>query len=463
MKVIRSIYCLFVMARVIACFSGEIVYQDYLAESELLTAQDQRVDAMVNVAFDWNCFFKSNSLAVALKIKYGYGQEDESNPAFRPIVVRYDFDSHRGQIGKSICRADVCYPGAIPMGFCMVGLDSFLFSYGTRQYPKTAFMRLTELTNNVTDVSHIIKGGMLHGPLSTLERSVFPNGGGYAFQCIGDSHDWNLLFWNNDKGYLYPIPFQMRGYVCLSGRRVLIDAPKDNKKDKNLNRIPLVAQCHHVLSSCDRSATINDYAKWGFALSNNVISLEKKSLSKIDWRIELHGMKCGSSSNDCGHEFAEGQGVLYDFFRWNIFRLRRNDFNWEVFNLSEFFRNDIDAFGNLITIPILHRGLESWYYAVLFESKKLNADEKCRYRMRIVEISREREQFFVWTFPDFKTNKKLATHSLQSPGVVYKLHDDSWVFVSNTMTFTNDFIFVQRMTGSKNEIKPIFKEMALEY
>ena len=103
------------------------------------------------------------------------------------------------------------------------------------------------------------------------------------------------------------------------------------------------------------------------------------------------------------------------------------------------------------------------YYAVLFESKKLNADEKCRYRMRIVEISREREQFFVWTFPDFKTNKKLATHLLESPGVVYKLHDDSWVFVSTTMTFTNDFIFVQRMTGSKNEIKPIFKEMALEY
>ena len=83
--------------------------------------------------------------------------------------------------------------------------------------------------------------------------------------------------------------------------------------------------------------------------------------------------------------------------------------------------------------------------------------------MRIVEISREREQFFVWTFPDFKTNKKLATHLLESPGVVYKLHDDSWVFVSTTMTFTNDFIFVQRMTGSENEIKPIFKEMALEY
>ena len=129
MKVIRSIYCLFVMARVIACFSGEIVYQDYLSESELLTAQDQRVDAMVNVAFDWNCFFKSNSLTVALKIKYGYGEEDESNPAFRPIIVRYDFDSHRGQVGKSICRADVCYPGVSPLGFCMVGLDSCLFSY----------------------------------------------------------------------------------------------------------------------------------------------------------------------------------------------------------------------------------------------------------------------------------------------------------------------------------------------
>jgi hypothetical protein len=104
--------------------SAEIVYQDYLVESELLSAEDHEAGAWILTFADWNYYFESNSLAVALKIKY----EEGANVVFRPVVVRYDFDGVHEPVGKSIRRADTCFRGIFPAGFCMVGLDSFLFS-----------------------------------------------------------------------------------------------------------------------------------------------------------------------------------------------------------------------------------------------------------------------------------------------------------------------------------------------
>ena len=79
--------------------------------------------------------------------------------------------------------------------------------------------------------------------------------------------------------------------------------------------------------------------------------------------------------------------------------------------------------------------------------------------MKIVEVPRKGEEIFVWSFPDFNTTKKLTTFLARSPGVVHKLQDDSWVFISDTCTFTNDAIFVQRMTGLREEIQPVFRRL----
>ena len=112
-------------------------------------------------------------------------------------------------------------------------------------------------------------------------------------------------------------------------------------------------------------------------------------------------------------------------------------------------------------MSVLHRGVDSWYYALLFEYKKQNGEsgQRYRYRIRIVEVPHKGEKTFLWLFPDFNVTKKLTTFPCRSPGVVHKLADDSWVFLSSTMTFTNDSIFVQRMTGSRKEIRPVFKEI----
>ena len=97
--------------------------------------------------------------------------------------------------------------------------------------------------------------------------------------------------------------------------------------------------------------------------------------------------------------------------------------------------------------------------ALLFEYEKLAGDSKQRYRIRIVEVPHKGEKYFLWSFPDFNVTKKLTTIQIRSPGVVHKLQDDSWVFLSNTCTFSyDDAIFVQRMTGSREEIHPVFKE-----
>ena len=182
-------------------------------------------------------------------------------------------------------------------------------------------------------------------------------------------------------------------------------------------------------------------------------------MGRRDWLIDLHGMKATSSNVEQGHEFVEGQDVLWDFFSWKIFRLRKNDSNWQAFDMKEFFSEDIAHAKDYVPMAVLHRGLDAWYYALLFEYEKLAGDSKQLYRIRIVEVPHKGEKYFLWSFPDFNVTKKLTTIQIRSPGVVHKLQDDSWVFLSNTCTFSyDDAIFVQRMTGSREEIHPVFKE-----
>ena len=57
MKIFRYMTCLLGMMISATCISGEIVYQDYLSESELLSPQDREADAWILTSFDWNYFF----------------------------------------------------------------------------------------------------------------------------------------------------------------------------------------------------------------------------------------------------------------------------------------------------------------------------------------------------------------------------------------------------------------------
>ena len=221
------------------------------------------------------------------------------------------------------------------------------------------------------------------------------------------------------------------------------------------------ARCYQVLPRCDTNVVPNAYADWDIALSNKIISLGKDVMGRYDWSIDLHDMKEAASDNELGHDFVEGHGVLYDFFKWKIFRIRKNDSEWQSFDLKKFFSEDIAQAGDFVPMSVLHRGVDSWYYALLFEYKKQNGDsgQRYRYRIRIVEVPHKGEKTFLWLFPDFNVTKKLTTIQIRSPGVVHKLQDDSWVFLSNTCTFSyDDAIFVQRMTGSREEIHPVFKE-----
>ena len=450
-----------------ACFPGEIVYQDYLGESALLSEQDRKMDAWVNVMLDWNYLFESNSLAVALKMQYG----PEVPVTFRPIVVRYDFNGVHEPVGRSIRRADTCYRHGEPAGFCMVGLDSFLFSYGERQRPKSAYMCLSASTQTVADITREVDGKVLHGALSASERAVFPDGGGFAFQCVGDKRDkntkgWGLLLWNKGEGSLWPSPSLRRGYTCLSDGRVLLDVPKAGTKEswswKDESwflRDVLFAQCHQVLPRCNADRMPNVYADWDAALSNNVMALGEDVHGGRCWSIDLHGMAGRSSNNELGHDLVEGKDVLYDFCGWKIFRIRRNDADWQVFDLQDYFREDVDKAEASVEVPILHRGAESWYYALLFKHKNPHGGEDNRYGIRIVEVSHQGAGAFLWSFPDFNTAKKLTTWLGRSPGAIHKLPDDSWVFLSNTATFTNDAIFVQLMAGSRKAITPDFKSI----
>ena len=414
---------LLVMILSAMCVSGEIAYQDYLSESELLSPQDREADAWILTSFDWNYFFESNSLAVALKIKYGEGP----NTAFRPIVVRYDFNGVREPVDKSIRRSGTCYRDlGMVCGFCMVGLDSFLFSYGQRQCPKTAFMCISDSTQAVVEITRDVNGMPLRGALSASERAVFPDGEGYAFQCaIGKPNDWGLLLWNKGVGALWPVPSRLKGYTCLSGGRVLFDVSSVGTDDPRYRE--LVAHCYRILPDGDINVAPTVYADWDAALSNKIISSGRTDKEKYDWSVELHGMKARSSDNELGHEFVEGQDVLYDFFRWKIFRIRKNDPDWQVFDLEKFFSEDIDRADDSVPMSVLHRGLDSWYYALLFECKKRGDDSNWRYRMKIVEVSRKSEKIFVWSFPEWNTTKKLTTYLVRSPGVVHKLQDDSCV------------------------------------
>ena len=454
MRVLKYITCQFVMLFSVICLSGEIVYQDYLEESKLLSSLDLEVNAMVNTAFDWNYFFESNSLAVALKIKYG--MEEGTNVVFRPIVARYDFKSVRVPVSKSIRRADRCYRHLAPIGFCMVGLDSFLFSHGQRPDPKTTFMCLSDSAQRVVDITRDIDGMFLNGVLSASERAVFPDGDGFAFQCVGNADGWGLLLWNGEKGVMRPMASRLRGYVCLSGGRVLLDSPNVRTAASQYQG-EMIAHCYRVLSCRDANAEPNVYADWDASLSNKIISLCKNASDDYDWSIALHEMKGMYSQNERGHEFAEGNGVLYDFFGGEIFRLRRNDSGWQVFNLREYLGEEIGMANQAMEMTVLHRGSASWYYAYLFDCGNFGRDSTQRYRLKIVEMPREGADAFVWSFPEFKTAKKLTTDLSRSPGVVHKLPDDSWVFLSSTMTYTNDAIFVQRMIGSRERIEPIFK------
>ena len=471
------------------CFSGEIVYQDYLAESELLSEQDREAKAWILASFDWNYFFESNSLAVALKITYEHETDEGSDLEFLPVVVRYDFHGVHEPVDKSIRRADKRF-GKCGQGFCMVGLDSFLFSHGQRQCPKTAFMCISDSTQTVVDITRDVGGRILYGALSASERAVFPSGEGYAFPLytdIGSADDSCLLLWNKGVVSLWPVPMQLKrytGYTCLTGGRVLLDVLDtsdirtryqlhlSSRTGQDVQVVSNVwmtksreywkanARCHRVLSRCDTSAVLNVYADWDVALSNKIISLGKDDIGRYDWSIDLHGMKATSSNNELGHEFVEGQGVLYDFFKWRIFRIRKNDLDWQAFDLKEFFGEDVDHVKDSIPMSVLHRGTASWYYAFLFEYEKQQGCGRQRYRIKIVEVPRKGENAFLWTFPDFYVAKKLTTYPVRSSGVVHKLQDDSWVFISDTCTFMNDEIFVQRMTGSREEINPEWREVS---
>lgn len=435
-------------------FSGEIAYQDYLGESELLSAQDVKANAMINAGCDWNYCFESNCLAVVLKIHYGEG----TNDVFRPVVARYVFRGVHEPTRKTVRRADTCYGHVMPSGFCMVGLDSFLFSHGQRQSPKSAFMRLSDSAQTVVDITREVEGRLLHGALSASERAVFPDGGGFVFQCLGNANARGFLWWNNGVGAMLPVRSGLGGYVCLSGGRVLLDA-SDGGMAEDLQSRRLSARCCRALPCRDADMEPNVYADWKPALSSKVMSLGNDVLGSSAWSIELHGMRALSSNSETGHDFVEGQGVVYDFCRQTIFRLRRNDPGWQAFELGEHFKDDLDRAETVVEIPILHRGSESWYYALLFKCKNLDGSCGHRYRIRIIEVPRRGERFSLWSFPDFNATKKLQPYLARSPGAVHKLPDDSWVFLSNTMTFTNDAIFVQRMTGSRKEMQPLFKPM----
>lgn len=457
----------------VLCFAGEVVYQDYLAESELLSAHDREANAWILTLFDWNYFFESNRLALAMKIKY---EKDETNIVVRPIVARYEFNGVHEPVGKSIRRADTCYGSYIPTGFCMIGLDSFLFAHDQRPFPKASFMCIADSTQKVEDITRELNGMTLRGALSDFERAVFPDGEGWAFQCVaGKANNWGLLLWNKEGCSLWSVPSCLKGYTCLSGGRVLIDeldtsnvrtkcglhASRNHEKDpldsESHECWKMNARCYQVLPCCDSNATHNAYADWDCALSNKIISLGKDVLGRYDWSIELHGMEKMYSDSELGHEFVEGDGVLYDFFKWRIFRIRKSDSDWQVFDLKDLFSADIRQAQDYVPMSILQRGVDSCYYALLFECKKQSCDDKPWYRIRVVEIPYKGEKAFLWSFPDFSTTKKLTTFPCRSPGVVHKLQDDSWVFISSTCTFTNDAIFVQRMTGSKEAIRSVFR------
>ena len=453
----RCLSCLLATMLSGACFSGEILYQDYLDKYVLLSAQEVEAGAGIIAGLDWNYYFESNSLAVAMKIVYVEPREDGTDSiSNRPIVVRYDFNGVHEPVGKSIRRAESCYGFWGVGGFGMVGLDSFLFSYGECHLPpKTAFMRISDSTQTVVDITRDVEGKGLHGALSASERAVFLKGESFAFMCA-DTNGCSLLLWNKGGRSLWPIPSRLFGYTCLSGGRVLIDVPSVDEGDPYRKEVS--ARCYQVLPSCDANASPNVYADWDAALSNKVLSLGKGGPGGYDWSIALHGMKGMFSQNELGHEFVEGKGVLYDFLSEKIFRLRKSDSDWQVLDLYKFFAADVDQARDYVPMSILHRGEDSWYYALLFEYEGQGGDSRRRYRIRIVEVPRWGERYFLWSFPDFKTTRNLTTFPLRSPGLVHKLQDDSWVFLSYTSpnTYTNAAIFVQRMTGSREEIHPIF-------
>ena len=54
--------------------------------------------------------------------------------------------------------------------------------------------------------------------------------------------------------------------------------------------------------------------------------------------------------------------------------------------MKEFFSEDIAHAKDYVPMAVLHRGLDAWYYALLFEYEKLAGDSKQRYRIRIVEV-----------------------------------------------------------------------------
>lgn len=453
-RITRHMTCLFGIVLSALGYSGEIVYQDYLDESVLLSAKDCESDAYVNTHFDWNYHFESMRLSVVAKIVYE--TDGGTNSVFRPVVARYDFNGIREPVSKTIQRADKCFDGFVPAGFCMVGLDSFLFTYGPRQSPRTAFMSLSGPTQTVEEVTHKINGMFLHGALSAAERAVFPDGGGFAFQCIGNTNDWSLLLWDRGRIALRPIASNRRVYACLSDGRVLVDSADDWIKDPEFGPIDLpktVACCHQVLPQRNANAVPNAYDEWTMAVSNKVMSLGRNAYGGSVWSIGLHGRMDKLENSELGHEFVEGEDVVYDFDGWEVWRMRKTDSDWRMFDLNKYFRDDIDRSDEHVSVPILHRGSDSWYYALFFKCKDSDGDCCSRCRIRIVEVPRKGEKCYLWTFPDYQVRKKLNTFMSRSPIVIRKLPDDSWVFLSCTATFQdNDAILVQRMTGERNEI-----------
>lgn len=415
-----------------AVFAGEILYQDYLGEDELLTAQDRASSAMINTAFDWNYFFSSNSLSIAMKIQYD--MEEAKNARFRPIIVRYDFNGIRESVRKSVCRADTYYQYLMPIGFCMIGLDSFLFSYGPKKSPHTACMQLSDSGQTVRDITQDVNGGVIYGALSTAERAVFPDERGFVFQCLRNTNRWDMLYWNNDSCSLWPVQTNLKGYSCLSGRRVVLNRI-DDSKGRIFNLRSRHAESRHVSSCCS----------------------ERNCTQTNLWSVALCGIKNVSYDNEVGPEVVEGVDVIYSFYRWQISRIRRSDLSQQVFDLKDYFREEIESSKDCVALPILHRGTSSWYYALLFEKANQVDRNHWHYQMKIMEVLHNGEGFYIWEFPSFHTPKKLTTYMLRSPGVVHKLPDDSWVFLSNTESFTNDVISVQRMTGTRREVKPNFK------
>ena len=269
--------CLLGMALSALGYSGEIVYQDYLDESVLLSAKDREADAYVNTLFDWNCHFESMSLSVVAKISYD--KDGGTNSVFRPVVARYDFNGIREPVVKTIRRADKCFDGFMPAGFCMVGLDSFLFSYGSQQSPRTAFMSLSGPTQAVEEVSRKINGMFLHGALSAVERAVFPDGGGFAFQCIGNTNDWSLLLWDRGRIALRPIASNRRVYTCLSGGRVLVDSADDWIKEPEFGLLVLCPFLQVQGFGWGLLLSVSDKDCRGFSQRGKVLSVDIPRLS----------------------------------------------------------------------------------------------------------------------------------------------------------------------------------------